>query len=191
MASYLETVANQVHETVDAMIGSGIVSRSIGENDRHTHRRPYHVAWVPRSTTYRTPSQSRMRFAGRDVAILSQRDTDVDLYLWCSGTNDSQAIENAERLIRIMVRACRATLNGDGASDRDRLDGQPVSEEWLTQTDDGAGRRQAGQLVRLTMRFAIGMLDEAVSFPADGSPDAGGELVDILSQSHTGTLDLP
>jgi hypothetical protein len=189
MASYLETIASQVHATVDAGIGSGVVTYSIGENDRHTHRSPYHVAWVPRSTTYRTPSQSRMRFNGRDLAVLSQRDTDVDLYLWTSGTTDAVAIENAERLIRILVRACRLTPNGDGATDR--LDGQPVSEEWLTQTDDGAGRRQRGQLVRLTMRFAVGMLDESVAFPADGSPDAGGELVEILDESHTEALDLP
>lgn len=189
MSSYIETIATQVHEFVDASIGAGVVTHSIGENDRHAHRSPYHVAWVPRASTYRIPEQPRMRYASRDLAILSQRDTDVDLFIWCSGASDSVAIENAERLTRIMIRACRRAPNGDGASDQ--LNGQPVSDEWLTQTDDGAGRRQRGQMVRLTMRFAIGFLDESVAFPADGSPDAGGELVEILYDEHTESIDLP
>jgi hypothetical protein len=85
-------------------------------------------------------------------------------------------------MVRILIRAAKLAPNDDLL--RSTLEGTPISETWETQTSDGAGNRQGGQLVVLTLRFSVGVLDESVAFPADGSPDAGGELVEITTVSH-------
>lgn len=191
MASLISRIVECWHTDatngIDAMLGAGTVTWSIGEEPRHRHRDGHHVSWIVESARYELASSVGPQglaaadtiipwpaaSATRKVRALWDRTLRLTAHVWALGAGDSGR-ENAERIEHDLALAGRKLFRA-----------VPIATTWRASEAAHAGGNVRGTFVEVSFDVSTFAFEQAfpdlVTPAAPATDPSGGELTEILT----------